>query len=384
MFKKLIAGFFVMALALTGAPIMSDAAVQVGDNLKLFGDFRMRFEFDYRNLEAGNTSTSDSRERPRVRLRFGGKYQTSMDNVAFGFRLATGTNSVNSPHDTFQTAVTGDNTNFGLDRAYATVKFLESGILIVGKQGYPLFQQTEVMWDEDIQPEGFAAAYTASLGDAGSLTAAAAYYYLVNNSWADGFFDNDTLTAWQVAHKGKFNGIGTVVAVTGIHAGDGDDDGDFAPTGSTNTAASPEPAFYQVSGQVNFKFNEIKIRVGGDYHFSDWTETGDDHDTGYVFHGRVRTGPYGIRYYYYDIEEASVPFYGNNSLSQDNFPNSQGGGLTGFEGHRIQFDYKFAKDVNADFRIYLQEGKSDNRFTSMAEVATREINRYQINFNVKF
>ncbi|MDP6624875.1 MAG: putative porin [Nitrospinota bacterium] len=380
--KKILAGIIVLAVALTGLPVTSFAGVQVGDNLKLFGDFRMRFEFDDRG--GSFTGDDDSRERPRLRLRFGGKYQSSIDNVAFGFRLATGTNSINSPHDTFQTAVTTDNTNFGLDRAFATVKFLESGIIIVGKQGYPLWQQTEVMWDEDIQPEGFAAAYTASLGGAGSLTAAAAYYYLVNNSWESGLFDNDTFTAWQVAHKGTFNGIKTVIAATGLHGSDGADAGVFTPTGSTNTEASPDPAFYMVSGQVNFKFDQLKIRVGGDYHFSDWNETGDDHDTGYVVHGRVNMDKWGVRYYYYDIEEASVPFYGNATLSQDNFPNSRGGGLTGFEGHRIQLDYKLAKDVSSDFRIYLQEGKSDNRFSSLAESADREINRYQLNINVKF
>ena len=383
MYKKVLVGFIAMLLAYTSVPVTSYAGVQVGDNLKLFGDLRIRFEFDERG--GSYTGTSDNRERPRYRLRYGGKYQTALDNVSFGFRFATGGN-LNSPHVDMDTGAgrTNHGDAFDVNRAFAVVKFGEGGKLIVGKQGYPLWQQTEVMWDGDINPEGFAVAYSASLADAGSVTAAVAYYYLDNNSWQNDFFDNDTITAWQVAHKGKFNGASTVLAVTGMHMSDGDDDADFTPTGSAATGVQ-EPAFYQVAGQINTEVNGLKVRVGVDYNFSDWSEaTTDDMDEGYVIHGRVRTGPYGVRYYYYDIEEASVPFYGNVALTQDNFPNSNSGGLTGFEGHRIQFDYKFAKGLSADFRIYLQEGKSGNLFSSLSEVADREINRYQLNFNAKF
>ena len=381
MFKKILTGFIVAALALTSMPIDSSADVAVGDNLNLFGDFRFRAE-----LNDVDTTGVDKRERQRLRLRIGGNYQTAVESLSFGFRLATGSgNSLNSPHDTFDTGTVADNSAFGLDRAYMLWKFLESGVLIIGKQGYPLWNQTEVMWDTDIQPEGFAAAYTASLGDAGSLTAAAAYYYVVENGLQDGWFDNDTLTAWQVAHQGAFNDVKTVVAVTGMHGTDGDNGTSFRPTGSTNTEATPEPAFYQVSGQVKFAFDQYKLLLGGDYNFSDWNETGDDHDAGYVIQGRVNTGPYGVRYYYYDIEEASVPFYGDASLSQDNFQNiNSGGGLTGFEGHRIQLDYKIASGVAADFRIYIVEGKSNNRFTNLAETASLKSNRYQFNLNMKF
>tara|TARA_B100000315_G_scaffold92373_1_gene85102 strand:+ start:171 stop:1301 length:1131 start_codon:yes stop_codon:yes gene_type:complete len=375
--KKILAGIIVLAVALTGLPVTSFAGVQVGDNLKLFGDFRMRFEFDERN-GGGN----DTRERPRIRLRYGAKYQTAVENLSFGFRLATGTN-LNSPHSNLATASrTNHGDAFDLDRAFAKLKFLESGVIVVGKQGYPLWQQTEQFWDEDIQPEGYAVAYTASLGGAGSLTAAVAYYYLVNNGWQQDLFDNDTATAWQVAHKGNFGDIKSTLAATGLHTSDGDDSGDWAGAGGGGT--SNDPAFYMISGQIKGAFNGFKWRLGGDYHFSDADVVGqsDDHDEGYVIQGRVNMDKWGFRYYYYDVEEFAVPSYAGAILSQDNFPNSSNSAPVGFEGHRIQLDYKVAKGVSTDFRVYLQEGKSDNY--GYGETANAERDRYQLNINMKF
>lgn len=394
MFQRFLAGFMVMAVALTGAPIIASAGVEVGDNLKLFGDFRLRLEFDDRDPASG--SGGDKRERPRYRLRFGAKYQTAIEPLSFGFRLATGS-SFNSPHNNLETAAvsgTGSTDGFGVDRAYAKLKFLESGALIVGKQGYSFWQQTEQFWDEDIQPEGYAAAYTASLGDAGSLTAALAYYYITNTGWQSDFFENDTATVWQIAYKGNFGGMKAVLAGTGLHTNDGNSSGDWAGVGSMLTTGScaggvcaggvtNDPAFYMISAQLKGSANDFKWRAGFDYHLSDADVAGvsDDHDTGYVAQVRAGMGSLGVRYYYYDIEELSVPSYAGTYLSQDNGPSGNSAPV-GFEGHRIQLDYKIAKGVSADFRVYLFEGKSDSY--SYGETANDERNRYQLNFNVKF
>jgi hypothetical protein len=377
MFKKLFVGFIVMVFAFTSVPVTSYAAVEVGDNLKLFGDVRIRLEFDDRDPASG--ADKDSRERPRYRLRFGAKYQTAYAPLSMGFRLATGGN-LNSPHTNLATA---SRTNHGdaldVNRAFLKLKFGESGTLLAGKFGLPLWQQTEQFWDEDIQPEGFAAAYTASLADAGSLTAAVGYVYLASNGWESDLFENDTATVWQVAHKGKVNGMGTVLAATGLHTSDGDDSGDWSGVSVDN-----DVAFYMFSGQINTKVDDVKLRLGADYHLSDADYTGqtDDHDEGYVVHGRASQGNIGVRYYYYDIEELSVPSYAGSLLTQDNFPNSNGTAPVGFEGHRIQLDYKIAKGVSADFRVYLEEGKSDNY--GYGETANADRNRYQLNINAKF
>ena len=376
MFKKVLAGFIAMTLALTIMPIVSYAGVEVGDNLTLFGDVRIRLEFDERSPATGGDK--DSRERPRYRLRFGGKYQTALEPLSLGFRLASGGN-LNSPHTNMETAVGTHGDTFSVNRAFLKLKLPSGATVLAGKFGLPLWQQTEQFWDEDIQPEGFAAAYTASLADAGSLTVAAGYVYLTNSGWESDLFENDTATVWQVAHKGKVNGMGTVLAATGLHTDDGDNSGDWSGVSVDN-----DPAFYMFSGQINTKVDDVKVRIGADYHVSDADYTGqsDDHDEGYVIHGRASKGKYGIRYYYYDIEEFSVPSYAGSLLTQDNFPNSNGTAPVGFEGHRIQFDYKVAKGVSTDFRVYFNDGKSDNY--GYGETANAERDRYQLNINAKF
>ncbi|HJN01527.1 MAG: hypothetical protein QF907_01960 [Nitrospinota bacterium] len=372
MFKKILAGFIVMALAFTSVPVTSDAAVQVGDNLKLFGDFRMRVELEQRDYEAGSSATTDSRERPRMRARFGGTYQTSLPNVSFTFGMAG-----NGGMDT----LAHGSSNFQVDAAHVNVGFADSGVFIFGQLGFPLWQQTEVYWDQDNSVEGYVAAYTASLGDAGSLTAAAAYLYVTNQGWQGSWFDNDTLTAWQVTHKGSFNGASTTLAFAGIHANDGADGTVFRPGGSTNTDATPEPSWYQASGQIKMGVDDYKVLLGADYNFSDWTETGDDNDQGYVLQARIGKGAYGVRYYYYDIEEASVPFHGTARLTQDNISCSTW--CTGVEAHRVQLSYKISSDVNTHFKFTTSEGKTGNNFTN-SETADRTANRYQLDFNFKF
>ncbi len=83
------------------------------------------------------------------------------------------------------------------------------------------------------------------------------------------------------------------------------------------------------------------------------------------------------------MEEASVPFWGENVFGQDNFPNSRGGGATGFDGHRVQIDIQPAENVSFDVRAYLLEGKETNDL-AFSEVAGRTIHRTQVNANARF
>ena len=52
------------------------AAVQVGDNLYLLGDFRFRYEID----DEKNGTPDRDRDRARIRARFGFKYDWSKNN----------------------------------------------------------------------------------------------------------------------------------------------------------------------------------------------------------------------------------------------------------------------------------------------------------------
>ena len=119
----------------------------------LFGDLRLRYEGLYEhNLNANN------RERLRGRL---GMAVNPAEEVGMTFRLATG-----DPNDPISTNQSFTNTftrkPFNLDWAYLTVKpgktfHIEPGwfTLVGGKFGVnQLYRITEMMWDDDLAPEG--------------------------------------------------------------------------------------------------------------------------------------------------------------------------------------------------------------------------------------
>lgn len=401
MSKKVLSCFIFMVFAITGLHSVSFADVEVGNNLSLFGDFRLRWEYDTRSTAiTAVPDTADSRERARLRARIGAKYQTMIEALTLGMRLSTGS-SLNSPHSNFSTAATapsGHGDFMDLDRAYLTLKVLETGVLIVGKQAYPLWSQTEQAWDRDISPEGFAAAYTAIMEGMGNFTVAGAYYYITNNGWSSGIFDNDGIFCWQVLYTNSFDQFVPTLAFTGGNIIDGDDSGNFTDIGGSGFGSTNTPGFYMFSAQAKTNGLPATYLVGLDYHFSSidlnpatatLVGSTDDHDKGFVVQGRINYNPFGVRYYYYDIEELSVPlfFTGTGAVAyftQDDFPSSAAA-PTGFEGHRMQLDYKFNKKISADFIIYLLAAKTNNYIgTAVGVGEVRDMNRYQFNFNVKF
>lgn len=356
------------------------------DGLKIKGDVRLRLDLDRRNTPGDG---DNARTRPRLRARLGISYETPLDGVSLGIRLATNAGAPgNSPHQTFGanfgTGGREDENVFALDRAF--LKYETHGAYVIaGKHGWPHWGQTEILWDIDIQPEGLLLGYSHDFGQFGSAAAQLGYYYLGNNHWRENFFKNDAFTTWQASYKLEIWKLTPTFAVTGVHIRD-------AAGGSTNSDGNilfRHTDFIMASVQVKskdlYKDLAVDFVVGFDLVKSTAQPSmmAQDHTIGFVIQGRAKWRKFGARYYYYNIQEASVPFWGTTVLSQDNFPNSCCGGLTGFSGHRIQADVSIGKGVSADFRIYLQRGFSDNVLT-FAEVPDREITRYQLNVNAKF
>lgn len=120
--------------------------------LKLYGDFRLRHESDFRNDQP-------DRHRERLRLRMGVNYQLS-DEVLLGMRVVTGDpEDPNSPHVTLGDGFDKFELNF--DRAFLTYRpaALEGSWFTAGKFSHPFYQNPvygELVWDADIQPEGVA------------------------------------------------------------------------------------------------------------------------------------------------------------------------------------------------------------------------------------
>ena len=124
-----------------------------------FGDVRIRQEGFY-NQPTTPGKVTTARNRTRLRARVGLKFEYS-DELAATVRIASG--NQNDPISTNQTD-TGNFTPFqvNLDWAYLTFSpgktfNMRPGLLTInaGKFPNPMFRAGEMVWDDDLAPEGF-------------------------------------------------------------------------------------------------------------------------------------------------------------------------------------------------------------------------------------
>lgn len=116
--------------------------------LKLYGDLRVRYQYDDREAQVAGANHVDQRSRLRYRLRLGAEIALG-DNWFAGFQLQTG-QSADSGNQTFSNGF--DNDNIFISRAYFGYKN-DWGSITIGKQAQP-FYVTDMMWDPDVQPAG--------------------------------------------------------------------------------------------------------------------------------------------------------------------------------------------------------------------------------------
>jgi len=134
----------------------STLEAQTDHPLTFSGDFRVRHERTSKQELGATPDIRDPRNREVVRFRFGiNRRINGLFN--FGARLATG-----SPDDPNSTDITlgdfVDDLTISLDRAYMEVKY-NNLFVTGGKFGNP-FRISELVWDGDVNLQGFGASYT--------------------------------------------------------------------------------------------------------------------------------------------------------------------------------------------------------------------------------
>jgi len=132
-----------------------------------YGDLRLRYEHDWDSQTAAGVPRAD-RDRERVRVRLGLNVDVSPE-WSVNVRGRTGDpRSQQSPLLTFDSSDhTHDDLRADLDRYFVQYK---SGPLLawVGRNGFPFWQQNELILDEDVTPTGAAGSYETKQG-AGKL-----------------------------------------------------------------------------------------------------------------------------------------------------------------------------------------------------------------------
>jgi hypothetical protein len=141
-----------LAALFLAAPTASGQEESWVDRIKFKGDTRIRHE---RIDEDGE----QDRARMRFRARFGLSAQVS-DDIKFVFQLATGGDTPVSTNQTFDDGFSTK--DIGVDLAYVDWKIGNSLNFYGGKMKNPLYRAGGVplIWDGDLNPEGFALKYT--------------------------------------------------------------------------------------------------------------------------------------------------------------------------------------------------------------------------------
>ena len=116
--------------------------------LKLYGDLRVRYQYDDRQAQVAAPNHVDQRSRWRYRLRLGADVALG-ENWFAGFQLQTGPNA-DSGNQTFSNGF--DNDGIFISKAFMGWKN-DWASVVIGKQKNP-FYSTDLVWDPDINPGG--------------------------------------------------------------------------------------------------------------------------------------------------------------------------------------------------------------------------------------
>ena len=207
-----ILGIFVfaftgMASAITKEELVQEALIErlnshdklleTLERINWFGDMRLRYEMVDRASDNSTANDADGHldtERPIIRFRFGAKVH-AYEDLDFVFRLSTGGDDSSTSGNTTLDGTFG-NKAISLNLAYGSWEFIDDLTLHGGKVKNP-FMKSEVVWDDDVNPEGLSEIYQKKFGDTALKFVAG--QYIVEETDRNTTIESDDvlLLAWQ-------------------------------------------------------------------------------------------------------------------------------------------------------------------------------------------
>lgn len=152
-------------------PSSPSPIVETPSRLAVFGDLRLRQEFNW------STAGVQDRTRNSLRARLAARLALT-DKITLGARMVTG--NADDPNSTDVTIGSfADDFEVSLDQAYASAK-LGDFTVTGGKFANP-FVRTDLTWDGDVNPQGIALAYRADLSPDLQLDARALHFAIEEN-----------------------------------------------------------------------------------------------------------------------------------------------------------------------------------------------------------
>lgn len=219
------------------------------------GDFRLRHEGFH---ESTFGEQDNDRDRIRIRFRLQGNVHMEQD-LDVGFRFVTGDSGSTSANET----LTGTFNNKTLDIDRAFFNWSPGDFEVVGGKMALPFMASEVIWDDDVNPEGLAETYSRSFGDTTMKFVAGQFIVDESASQTD-------IKLWafqgQVGQKTSFGDFALAVAYYD-YDGLGHDTGNaVTPTaGLERLSAGSEVKDVDVMVEWSNKVFGQKLKVFGEY-----------------------------------------------------------------------------------------------------------------------
>lgn len=302
------------------------------NQIKLKGDMRLRWQH-----QAEDGKSSD-RDRGRLRYRLGIIGKPS-DGWEVGAGLASGGSDLRSTNQSFDDTFSTKGIN--LDYAYARYKFNDSFTGIAGKFMFKnyLYTQTDLLWDGDINPEGFSVNFSNN-NALGSTFANGGIWVLEETSGGN---RDPYMFYLQLGQKfGSGTMFGTIAG--SYYSFEEVDKLGAIVTDGTNTDFRFAGVF-SLSGELgamNLLGSGSKVSI-----IADWAHNSDtvtNQDSGYAIGLKASRGDWSFKYLYADLEKNAWP---------DILPDSDRfNGLTGIDGHEFILDYALMKNVTLGFDYY--------------------------------
>jgi hypothetical protein len=325
------------------------------EKIKFYGDFRFRGE--WYQAEKDQVTQSDQTQ-GRIRFRLG---MDMMINEEFDVHARLVTGSSDDPRTTNQTL--GEDwvkKEFWLDRAYLDwhPKAVDGLHVLAGKMGMPFQVLNDLIWDNDVNPEGMAVQYSWKPADKWEVFSSVGGFWVEENS------SNTDLGMWGVQGGAKYalnkdqsilGGV-SYYDYTEIKGKSVITYGTSNARGGNTVYGSTSPYLYkydynllELFGEYGFKMFDLPSAIQGQYVNN--VASGVSADTGWLLGLRLnkakKAGTWQFTYDYRETQRDSVL----GAFAETDFID---GGVGG-RGHRFGYRHQFTDSISGGVYYFMSE-----------------------------
>ncbi|MBX8499827.1 putative porin [Pseudomonas cichorii] len=329
------------------------------------GDVRVRQETI--NID-GQTNAQD-KDRQRIRARLGA-YTEINPQVSTGIRIATGgssdARSTNQDLDGYFVKK-----DLWLDLGYidyapTAVKDLH---VIGGKMNQPWVSMGDVIWDNDINPEGLAATYKLPLGGKTELFGSAGHYTLKDNIDGDGTQFRHDLTMYAGQLGARFAPTDDLKVTLGGSVYGFRNDKDSAAL-RVNGNTTNQFRLYEGFGQIDISGLGLPLALYGQYVVNN--DSTDDQDTAWLTGVKTKVFGFNLDYNYRDTQRNAVV----GAFTDSDFAN----GTTGSRGHKLKVGYEIDKNFSVGATYFLTQAD----YATSTSPRDSDVKTLQLDVEAKF